>query len=393
MIKSFKYRLCPTDSQIKRLEETFGLCRFLYNCALEERISFYKKYNKSLSYFSQTKLLPEAKALVPELEDIYSQVLQSTLKRLDSAYKSFFGRMKSGERKPGFPRFKNKDRFHSILYPQSGFALSKSKGKIGNKRCKLKLSKIGDIPMRMHRNIKGIIKTCSIIRNTTGKYYVCFSCENVPKEHFPKTGKSIGIDLGVKNLLTLSNGEKISNPKYFKNYQDKLASAQRKLSKMSFRNSRRNATKLHAARLYEHITNQRTDYYHKLSINLLKEYDIICLEDLNIKGMQKDNWRILNREIQNCAWNQLVHMFSYKAESADKKIVLVDPRSTSKMCSACGKIVEKSLSERIHKCECGLEIDRDYNAAINIYNRGMMNMPRESGNTLSEAETSRSPRL
>ena len=168
MLKTYKYRLYPTGSQIKRLNETFNLCRFLYNCALQERISYFKTSNKGTSYVNQSNFLPEIKSLMPKFKTIHSQVLQSTLKRLDLAYQSFFRRVKLGE-KAGFPRFKNKDRFHSILYPQSGFALSKSKGKIGQKKCKLQLSKIGNISMRMHRNIKGDLKTCQIIKSPSEK--------------------------------------------------------------------------------------------------------------------------------------------------------------------------------------------------------------------------------
>jgi putative transposase len=387
---TYRYRIYPTNSQIKRLEETFGACRFLYNCALQERISYYNKYHKGISYITQANYLSEIKDLLPEFENIHSQVLQSTLKRLDSSYKGFFRRVTLGE-KAGFPRFKNKDRFRSILYPQSGFALSKSKGKVGNKKCKLKLSKIGDIPMILHRNIQGNIKTCQIIRTPSEKYYVCFACDDVPSEHIAKTGQETGIDLGVKNLLTFKNGEKISNPKHFKKSQEKLASAQRKLSKLSFRDPCRYAAKLHAARLYEKVVNQRTDFYHNIANEIIKDFDYIVLEKLNIIRMQRDNWRILNQEIQNCAWSQFIQMLLYKAENADKEIVLVDPWNTSKMCSNCGKLVEKTLFDRIHKCECGLEIDRDHNAAINIYNRGKLCLPRESRNIPSEI--SRSPCL
>jgi putative transposase len=389
--RTYKYRIYPTNSQIKRLEETFGACRFLYNCALEERISHYKKYHKGIPYIDQANYLSEIKDLIPEFNNIFSQVLQSTLKRLDSSYKGFFRRVKLGE-KAGFPRFKNKDRFRSILYPQKGFALSKSKGLSGKKKCKLKLSKIGDIPMILHRNIKGNIKTCSIIRTPSEKYYVCFSCDEVPKEPIAKTGKETGIDLGVKNLMTLNNGEKIFNPKFFKKSKDKLASAQRKLSKLTFRNPRRHAVKLHVARLYEKVVNQRTDYYHKAVNKIIKEYDYIYLEDLNIAGMLQNNWRILNREIQNGALGQLIHIFSYKAESADKGKESVDCRNSTKECSGCGEMVEKTLSDRIHKCECGLELDRDHNAAINIFNRGRrQRLLRESGNTPSEISRSPAP--
>ena len=394
MIKTYKYRLYPTNIQIKRLEETFNACRFLYNCALEERKSYYNFFGKGTSYYFQTAQLLEIKELFPEYKDIYAQVLQATLKRVDSAFQGFFRRLKTGE-KAEFPRFKNKDRFHSILYPQSGFSIGKSKGLKNQKKCKLKLSKIGDIPMLLHRNIKGNIKTCQIIRSTTGKWYVCLTCDAVPNEPIAKTNKDIGIDLGVKNLLAFSNGEKIDNPKHFKKSQDKLACAQRKLSKLDWKTSeqraKRKASKLAVARQYEKVKNQRTDHYHKLSKSLCERFDRIYLEKLNIKDMK--SWRILNREIQNCAWNQLVQMLLYKAESADKEVVLVDPRNTTKECSSCGNIVVKGLSERMHRCDaCGLEMDRDHNAAINIYNRGRdLSLPRESRTMFSEL--SRSPRI
>ena len=383
MIKTFRYRLYPSNAQTKRLIKTFGLCRFLYNCALEERISYYKKYKKSLSYFSQTKSLPQVKDLFPEFKTIYSQVLQSTLKRADSAYQGFFRRLRAGE-KAGFPRFKGNNRFNSILYTQSGFALGKRKGKKSTKWSSLKLSKIGNLSMRMHRNISGNLKTCQVVRTSSGKWFVCLTCDEIPKKSFAKTSKVIGIDLGVKNLIAMSNGNKIANPKHFKKIQIRLRKAQRKLSKMSFKHPRRHASKMHAARLYEKTINQRKDFYHKLSNNLIKRFDKIALEKHNIKSMMKDNWRSLNREIQNAAWGQLVQMILYKAESADKEVVLVNPANTSQMCSDCGKIVKKDLSIRIHKCECGLTIDRDINAAINILHRGLLCQPREGRNGRSE---------
>ena len=384
MIKTYKYRLYPTEAQTKCLEKTFGLCRFLYNSALEERIAYYKKYNKGISCFDQYNYLPEIKALFPEYNNIHSQVLQSTLKRLDSSYQGFFRRVKRGE-KSGFPRFKNKDRFHSIFYPQSGFGVKDTKSKWTH----LNLSKIGHIPMLKHRNMEGNLKTCQIIKSSTGKYYACLTCKDVPKEHLAKTGKEIGIDLGIKNLIAMSNGNQIDNPKHFKKIHIKLTVAQQRLAKKSFKDSKRKASKLAVARQYEKVINQRKDFYHKISKSLIKDFDIIHVEKLNIKEMK--SWRNLNREIQNAAWDQLVQMLFYKAESADKKVVQVDPKNTSKMCSSCGKLVEKTLSERIHKCECGLEIDRDHNAAINIYNRGRQSLLRESRNIPSEI--SRSHRL
>jgi len=238
--------------------------------------------------------------------------------------------------------------------------------------------------------MQGTLKTCQVIKSPSGKYYACLTCADVPKERLAKTRKVIGIDLGIKNFIATSDGNKIDNPKHFKKSQDKLAAAQQRLAKLSRRDSRRKAAKLHCARVYDKIKNQRTDFQHKLSKSIVIDFDIICIEKLNIKDMKSH--RNLNREIQNCGWDLFVQKLFYKAESADKVVVQVDPANTSKMCSSCGKIVPKSLSERMHRCDaCGLELDRDYNAAINILNRGMLCMPRESGNALSEL--SRSPCL
>ena len=196
---TFKYRLYPNDSQIKSLEKTFDLCRNLYNCALQERISFYKSFGKSRSYNQQANLLPSLKKTegLEEYNEIYSQVLQSTLKRVDCSYKFFF------KTKSGFPRFKNKDRFRSILYPQSGFSVTPKT----NGFARLFLSKIGHIKMRLHRRIQGDIKTCQIIRTSSGKWFVCLSCENVPLVHFPKTKKQIS------SCSTKVEQDKLQKPK------------------------------------------------------------------------------------------------------------------------------------------------------------------------------------
>jgi putative transposase len=369
---SFKYRLYPTSSQVKKLDKCLYLNRLLYNCALQERISHYKTFKTGIYYSKQASYLKEIKELFPEYNDcVYSQVSQATLKRLDKTYNHFFN-------KSGFPRFKSENRFRSFTYPQSGFKLENNK---------VFLSKIGHIPMVFHRNIKGKIKTCQVIKTYTDKWYVVFSCEEVPLEPLRKTGKDIGVDVGIKTYIKLSDGEAIGNPKYLKNSLDKLSKAQRKLSKLSMRDSRRPEAKRKVARIHEKVKNQRDDFQHKVSKKLVEKYDTIFVEDLKVKNMV--SYRNLNRAIRDCAWSKLIDKIVYKAERADKQLIKVDPRNTSKMCSSCGKIVPKDLSDRIHICECGLEMDRDLNAAINIFNRGMLCIPRKSGTTLFEI--SRSP--
>ena len=364
MIRTSKFRLYPNDKQIKCLEKTFSLNRLVYNCALEERKSYYKIYKKSRSYYAQEKLLPEVKKLFPEIKSVHSQVLQSTLKRLDNAYKAFF------DLNFGFPRFKSKDRFRSILYKQSGFSVRETENK---EYTRLYLSKIGHIKMRLHRRIIGNIKTCQIIKTSTNKWFVCLSCNEVPKEPLSKTSDFAGIDLGIKEYATISDGETIGNPRYSKKLKNRFKLAQCKLDKLSKVNKRRPAAKLHVARCFEKIKNKRNDFQHKKALDLVRKYDVICIEDLDIKEMMTKSKisKSLNGAIADCAWGNFILKISYKAESADKKLYKVDPRNTSKMCSSCSKIVPKKLSDRIHKCECGLEIDRDLNASYNILNQGM----------------------
>jgi putative transposase len=366
MIKSLKFRIYPKKSQAKLLETSLTLCRNLYNNALEERISFYKKFNKSRSKFDQNKFLPEIKTLLPEYSTIHSQVLQDTLARLDKSYKGFFRRLKTGG-KAGFPRYKNRNSFNSFTYTQHGFDLQKGQ---------IHLSKIGNIKIKQHRNIPSKLKTCTVKREASGKWFaiITFSEEVKP---LPKTGKSIGIDVGIKNFAHLSDGEIISNPKFLKKESKNLAKAQRKLSALHKGTKERYKAKKIVNRIYERINNKRTNFAHQQSRKIVDEYDIICVEKLNIKNML----------------SKFLQYISYKAESADKKYIEVEAANTSKMCSRCGNIQSILLSDRTFTCEsCKCSLDRDYNAAINILNRGLdLSNPRETRNIISEESKSLLP--
>lgn len=386
MIRSYKFRIYPTDAQQLKLLSHLDLCRNLYNGALQERISRYKYCNESLSYQDQQNSLPKVKELCPEYLTIHSQVLQDVLRRLDKSYKNFFRRIKSGE-KPGFPRFQGKHRYNSFTYPQSGFRIE-SDGK-------LFLSKIGHVKIIQHREIVGEIKTCSIIRSTTGKWYACFSVET-EKHSLPVTGNAIGIDLGIKNFVVTSENEIIAPQKFLNKHLERLALSSRRLSK----DKKNRAKRFSLARIHEKVKNCRSDWQHKVANQLVKDNDIICVEDLNIKGMQTSEkfGSNMKRQIADASWGQLICYLSYKAECAGRELILVDPTDTSKMCSHCGKIKENlELNVRIYKCEhCQLEIDRDYNAAINVKIKGLASrsaMP-ESRNIFSESSLdSRSPAL
>ena len=284
--------------------------------------------------------------------------------RVELAFKAFFRRVKSGET-PGYPRFKGRGRYDSITYPQSGFGVDSGK---------LHLSKIGDIKIKLHRPIEGKIKTCTIRRMPTGKWFACFSVD-MGEVVLPswKGGSIVGIDVGLESFATLSNGEKIANPRFFREEESELARVQRKLSKAPKGTPERKKALKVVQRIHERIANRRTDFANKVSCQLVDRYGVIVFEDLNIKGMMQNHR--LSKSIGDVAWNILVKATESKAAYAGSKVVLVDPKYTSQMCSRCGLIVKKGLSERVHRCpECGLTMDRDLNAAINILRLGMQSL-------------------
>lgn len=359
MLKAYKYRIYPNKKQIEIIDQTITLCQRLYNCALEHRIYLYKHCNVNVNYYDQAKELKEIKKVLPEYKTVQSQVLQDVLKRLDKAYKSFFRRLKQGE-KAGFPRFQSYKRYNSFTYPQSGFSLSGSH---------LQLSKIGNIKVKLHRPVEGKMKTCTIVRNN-GKYYVCFSCE-VEEKQIPSIGGAVGIDMGIKEFAITSDGELIPNPKYYRKAESKLKKQQQAVRRKKKGSNRRKKAVTILAKTHEHIANKRKDNAYKVAKHLLTNYDIIVREDLKINNMVKNHH--LAKSISDAGWGIFFNILDAKAKQAPcKKIIAVDPKYTSQICSGCGEIVKKSLAVRTHRCPyCGLEIDRDVNAAINILSRGI----------------------
>lgn len=331
---------------------------------MEIRKNAWENEGKSLSKYETNNLLPEWKADKPELKDVFSQVLQNVHERVDLALKAFLRRVKAGE-KPGYPRFRGRGRYDSFTYPQKGFKIDSGK---------LYLSKIGNIKINLHRPIEGKIKRLTVRRAATGKWYACFSVEieDQPKPPW-KDGSLVGIDVGLESFATLSNGEKISNPRFFREEEHELARAQRKLSKAPKGTPDRKKALKVVERVHERIANKRYEFAHQVSHNLVDRFGLIAFEDLNIKGMVHNH--CLAKSISDVAWNMLVTLTSYKAASAGSVVVLVDPRNTSKMCSRCGTLIEKSLSDRVHNCtQCGLSMDRDWNAAINILRLGLQSV-------------------
>ena len=362
--RTYKYRLYPTKAQQTAMQKSLDACRWVYNKTLEVRKTAWEERQENVGRYDTIKMLPKWKVDNPSLTDAYSQSLQDVCTRVELAFQAFFRRCKNSKEKPGYPRFKGFDRYDSFTYPQSGFRLLKKQ---------LKLAKIGLVRIRKHREIDGEIRILTIHRTATGKWYACFSCEVEPKP-LPKVEAVVGIDVGLESFATFSNGEKIENPRFFKKSEETLAKAQRKLSKQEKGTQGRKKAKRAVAHVHEKTANKRKDFAHKASRDIVNNYQVIALEKLNIKQMRENGFKGIRKSIGDVAWNQFVQFTRYKAEDADREFVQVNPRNTSKRCSRCGQLVEKKLSDRVHRCSCGLVLDRDHNAAINILALGMQSL-------------------
>ena len=357
MRKTFKYRIKANKETLAKTEEVLNLCRVLYNLCLEQRINAWKYHQKSISANTQKKQLPSLKKAFPEFNKIPAQTLQDVVERLDKAYQNFFRRIKFGE-KPGYPRFKGYNRYDSFTLKQAGWKLTEKN---------LIIPKIGIFKIILHRPIEGNIKTITIRKSSIDKWFVCFSCNNIPIKPLPKTNKTIGIDVGCESFLTDSNGRKIDNPRFLKKSQDILKAKQQRLSQKKRGSNRRRKARILVAKIHEKISNQRKDFHFKTANQLLEKNDAICIEKLK-------NWksfRNLNRSMRDVAWFQFFNILRQKAEEAQRSIIEVPAKGTSQMCSECGKEVPKNLSIRVHHCPfCHLVLDRDHNAALNILRAG-----------------------
>jgi putative transposase len=357
-MKSYKYKIRrPSKRVVEKFEQTLEVCRELYNAALQERSEAWSVCHKSVNYNKQQAQLKEVRAIRDDVAWVHSQVTQDVLKRLDKAFDAFFRRVKKGE-EPGYPRYKSIKRYRSFTYPQSGFKLDGDK---------LTLSKIGSMRLRLSRPIEGRIKTCTIKREVDG-WYVAFAVEENQSRWFVKTNKFVGVDLGIENFATLSTGEHIETPNYYRKSEAKLKKAQRRLSRRKKWSSRRRKANYQVAKIHQKIARQRLDFFHHLSLRLVKELDAVVFEDLNIEGLKKNHH--LAKSISDAAWGTFIAIHTGKAANAGRHVEKVPAQFTSQDCSACGNRVKKSLSEREHRCiACGLVLHRDHNAAINILGR------------------------
>jgi len=358
MKTAYKFRMYPNRQQEVQLEATLDTCRHLYNLALADRKNAYESEGVSRSYEDQAGMLVAEKK-DGNFKAVFSQVLQDVLRRLDKSFKAFFRRVKRGE-KPGYPRFKGQGWYKSFTYPQVGFKLDGSK---------LVLSKIGSIRIFKHRDVEGRIKTCTIKKDKLGHWYATLvsEIEDVPQAE-PKT--AIGVDVGLNSLVALSTGEMIEYPRYYLKAEQKLAAAQRNLSRKKKGSANRQKAKAKVAKISQDIQNHRDEFLHQVSRKLVDSADLIVFENLSISGMLKNHH--LAKHIQDHAWGKLIQFTQSKAAKAGKVVELVDARYTSQKCSQCGIIVPKTLAERTYLCpNCGLEVDRDINASLNIRTLGL----------------------
>jgi putative transposase len=358
--KTYKDKLRPTPAQERQLELVLWHCRTLYNAALEQRIIAWQRCHVSISRFQQEAELKDLRAELPEYEAIHSHVLQDVLARLDKTYQAFFRRVQRGD-KAGFPRFKGRNRYHSFTLKEYGNGARLDNGV-------LVVSKIGRISVHWSRPIEGTPKTVTISKEADG-WYVAFSCAEVPTQPLPATGQETGIDLGLESFATLADGTMIHHPRCYRRAERSLAKCQRQVSRRKKGSHRRRKAVAVLAKAHQHVQRQRRDFHHKTALDLVRQYDTIYHEELQVASMMRNHH--LAKSISDAGWNGFLSILAFKAASAGKQVRAVDPAFTSQTCSGCGVIVQKGLSVRWHQCpDCGASLHRDHNAALNIQWRG-----------------------
>lgn len=356
MIKSFKYRVYPTKRQANTLNSHLAICCELYNAALQERRDAWNLNRKPISFFDQTYQLIGIRQERPDVATLNVQCLELVLDRVSKAFAGFFRRVKAGQ-KAGYPRFRPVERYNSLVFRSVGKALSDRK---------LRISKIGEVRIKLTRPVEGKIKTLTIKREA-GRWFAVFVCEVEPTP-LPFNPNVIGVDVGLTHFATLSTGEAIGNPRYFRQSERAVRIAQRRVTRRKKGSNRRHKAVVRLQRVHAYIYSQRADFQHKLSRRLVNENGLIAAEDLNVKGLASG---MLAKSVNDAGWSAFLFKLAYKAESAGRVFVKVDPRGTSQTCT-CGAEVRKTLKDRLHVClSCGLVANRDHVSAQIILGRGL----------------------
>ena len=374
MLRAYKYRIYPTDEQKVLFAKTFGCCRFVYNWALNLKITAYKERKETLGNVYLTNLMKsELKVAHEWLSEVNSQSLQSSLRNLDTAYTNFFRNTKV----VGFPRFKSRKDKQSFLCPQHC--------RVDFEKGTITIPKAKDIPAVLHRKFKGTVKTVTISMTPSGKYFASVLVDTSMQEmkpSEPKRDTTVGIDLGIKSLAVCSDGRTFDNPKNLQRSLDRLKLLQKRLSRKQKGSANRNKARIRVARLQEHIANSRKDSLHKITHALTHDSQVrtICMEDLNVKGMQRNHH--LAQAVGDASFGTFLTLLEYKCSWYGVNLIKIDRFApSSKTCGKCGHVYKGlNLSERSWTCpECGTHHDRDFNAACNIKEFGLKALPTERG--------------
>ncbi len=364
MEKAYKFRLYPNDEQKVLIYKTLGCARFVYNYMLEARKDAYARDKTSLRKYDCIKMLPGLKEQNPWLKEVDSTALQASVENLDAAYQNFFRRLKAYKKnpkgpKPGYPVFKKKHGRKASYTAKMNISVSDDA---------VKLPKLGWIPAKISTPVRGRILRATVSLTGSDKFFVSLCCTDVEIPQLPSTGAVVGLDVGIKDLVIASDGQKFENPKWLGKAEKKLSKLQRQLSRKSKGSSNRNKARIRLARQHEKVANQRQDYLHKLTTQLVRNYDVICVESLNVSGMMKNHH--LAKAIADCSWRELCRQLKYKAEWQHKALVEVGTFfPSSQLCGTCGfknpEVKDLSVREWVCPC-CGAHHDRDVNAAQNI---------------------------
>ena len=363
-VRCFRFRLYPTKTQEERLDSSIEACRRIYNeFVSESRLAYKEGYG--IKPDEMQRMIP---AMIPEGTPLYSKAAQTVWNQFMNNIRVLHSLSSKGK-KVGTLRFKPRSRYRSVNYNQSGFKFLQDDT--------LKLSKIGKVRCVIHRKIEGKIKGVIVKKDLDGRWFATAMCEEVGvKSCSLERKKIVGLDMGVTSFIHDSDGHRIDNPQILKKSEKRLRRAQRKMSGKARGSSNRHKQRLRLAKIHKKVVNQRRDFEHKVSREYVNKYDTIFVEDLSISNMMKNHR--LARSIANASWNSFFQKLEYKAESAGILFRKVLPHGTSQECSRCGRMVKKSLAQRTHSCDsCGLVMDRDHNAAINIRQRGIETLPVE----------------
>lgn len=362
MEKAFKYRIYPNKHQKELITKTFGCCRFVYNKYLSMRIDKYENFKESMTYVQCANDMRNLKSELEWLKEVDSTALQSSLKDLDMAYRKFF------KEHSGFPKFKSKKDNHKSYKTK----YTNSNIRFENKH--IKLPRVGSVKVRDKQVPHGRILNATITQEPNGHYYCSLCCTDVEIPQYSKSNTNIGIDLGIADFAIYSDGNKIENPRFYEKSEKKLAKLQRELSRKTIGGANWNKARIKLAKLQKHISNQRNDFLQKLTTQIVKNFDIICIEDLDVKSLKETSSTTRNKRVGDVSWSEFRRQLTYKCRWYGKRLSVIGRYyPSSQICHMCGKRDgKKSEDIRTWTCpHCGSELDRDVNAAINILNEGL----------------------